>query len=237
MAKKLPYFKIYPAEIETDEWHKSLPDSVYGYYMRLLNHCWINGSVPADPKTRCRLMKIHPKTDHAAFKELSSKLQADPIDSSRLVSTELQEQAKEALEKSRSAMESVKHRYERSSSSSVERSPSVPLLASSASSSASSSDSSSEEIKDVGEPWDWFCSEFKGEVEADAWKEFMGQVTSPELLATMQQNLPLWMKTSKYESGHGKGARWFIRDGLWRNPPNSALMGKKSKREEFWDQV
>lgn len=94
-----------------------------------------------------------------------------------------------------------------------------------------------DEAAECGEPWDWFCSEFKGEVEADAWKEFMGHVTSPELLATMQANLPLWMKTSKYESGHGKGARWFIRDGLWRNPPNSALMGKKSKREEFWDQV
>ncbi len=46
--RSLPYFRWYPKDAETDENFKRMTDQEAGFYLRCLNHCWINGSLPAD---------------------------------------------------------------------------------------------------------------------------------------------------------------------------------------------
>lgn len=76
------------------------------------------------------------------------------------------------------------------------------------------------------DPWSWFEKTFLAEIETDAYQEFIVQVNSPERWTLMHTNLPLWMKTAKYAGGHGRSARWFLRDGLWMKTPTVELMGK-----------
>lgn len=111
--KSLPYFKWYPADWDSDEWFRSLTDAEVGFYLRCLNHAWRNGGIPAESKERCRALKIHPKTDQAAFKKVSRQFHVDVNNPSRCVCDWLEEQRKQCLEKSVKAAESVRHRYER----------------------------------------------------------------------------------------------------------------------------
>lgn len=62
--KKLPYFCWYPADFEVDENVKLMNIEEIGLYAVCLNHCWINGSLPADPAEICRAMKV-PKPQFA----------------------------------------------------------------------------------------------------------------------------------------------------------------------------
>ncbi len=111
--KRWPYFKWFASDMESDEWFQGLTDAEIGYYVRLMNHCWTNGSIPSDSAHRCRLFRIHHKTEQAAFKNLSRMFQEDLKDPSRMVHGPLQGQLKDCTSRSVKATESVNHRYER----------------------------------------------------------------------------------------------------------------------------
>ncbi len=116
MAKNLPFFRWFPTDAETDEWYRHLSLAELGYYHRILNYAWINGSIPADPKERCSLFRIHYKTEEKVFRSISSKLIEGGIEGSlsqRLVPIHLQQEFNTLLMKSASASESAKRRYER----------------------------------------------------------------------------------------------------------------------------
>lgn len=127
--KSLPYFKWYPADWDSDEWFRGLTDSEVGFYLRCLNHAWRNGGIPADHKERCRALRIHPKTDQAAFKKVSRQFHVDVNMPSRCVCGWLEEQRKMVLAKSVKAAESVNHRYERRANVPTTADTNVPLRA------------------------------------------------------------------------------------------------------------
>jgi uncharacterized protein DUF1376 len=56
MAKQLPYFRWYPKDCDTDELVRSMTDAEFGFYVRCLNHSWVNGSLPADLYRLARMM-------------------------------------------------------------------------------------------------------------------------------------------------------------------------------------
>ncbi len=55
---KLPYFCWYPADFDGDENVRLMNIEEIGLYAVCLNHCWINGSLPADPLEISRAMKV-----------------------------------------------------------------------------------------------------------------------------------------------------------------------------------
>ncbi len=55
--KALPYFRWYPADAETDANFRAMDDADIGFYVRCLNHAWINGGIPIDPAERARVLK------------------------------------------------------------------------------------------------------------------------------------------------------------------------------------
>lgn len=55
---KLPYFRWYPKEFETDEKVKLMTIDEIGLYALCLNHQWVNGSIPADPIELTRALKV-----------------------------------------------------------------------------------------------------------------------------------------------------------------------------------
>lgn len=79
---------------------------------------------------------------------------------------------------------------------------------------------------DLNEPLEWFKKIFIGEFPADTWRTFGERVNTPELLEKLRANLQLWMRTKKYQNGYGKDAVWFLRSGIWHNPPAAELMSE-----------
>ncbi len=47
MAKP-PAFQWYPKDCDTDENVRAMSDQEFGFYMRCLNHCWLNAGLPAE---------------------------------------------------------------------------------------------------------------------------------------------------------------------------------------------
>ena len=57
MNRKLPYFKWYPADAEMDENFRAMSDAEIGFYIRCLNHSWLNNGIPADSTERARALR------------------------------------------------------------------------------------------------------------------------------------------------------------------------------------
>ena len=78
------------------------------------------------------------------------------------------------------------------------------------------------------EPWEWFKKTFIGEIGDTDWRMFMRYVNTADYLEAMRVNLPLWMETRKYADGRGAAAKWFIRDGAWKDrPPESMIRSSR----------
>ncbi len=95
MASGLPYFKWYPSDAECDENFRAMSDAEIGFYIRCLNHSWINGSIPADPAKRAKVLRTRldvanrmwesvgkmysPKEQSRTLSDLSSTLDRDHL--------------------------------------------------------------------------------------------------------------------------------------------------------------
>jgi len=114
-VKKLPFFKWYPADADTDANFRAMSDADIGFYIRCLNHAWINGGIPADPVERARV--LHTRTDIAnRHWERVGKCFVTSSSLPELLINSRQEMERGlASRKSQLATESVNVRYERKS--------------------------------------------------------------------------------------------------------------------------
>jgi len=53
---KAPAFQLYPKDFDTDENVREMTDEELGFYVRLLNHSWVNRGIPKDPERISRIM-------------------------------------------------------------------------------------------------------------------------------------------------------------------------------------
>jgi uncharacterized protein YdaU (DUF1376 family) len=53
---KAPAFQWYPKDCDTDENVRAMDDREFGFYMRCLNHAWLNGGLPADLNELARVI-------------------------------------------------------------------------------------------------------------------------------------------------------------------------------------
>lgn len=56
MANKLPYFPWYPQDCDTDERVRGMTDQEFGFYVRCINHSWVNNGLPANIDELARTM-------------------------------------------------------------------------------------------------------------------------------------------------------------------------------------
>ena len=113
MPKPLPYFCWYPADAETDANFRAMDDADIGYYIRCLNHAWINGGIPADPKERARVMRTQRGAADKRWLRVGKCFVPDPNHPTMLVNSRQESERQLAYIKSAKAAESAKVRYER----------------------------------------------------------------------------------------------------------------------------
>jgi hypothetical protein len=59
---KSPAFQFYPMDFLSDEKVRKMDYEQVGWYIVLLCHCWIEGSVPSDPIDALKLLKVNENT-------------------------------------------------------------------------------------------------------------------------------------------------------------------------------
>ncbi len=139
--QRLPFFKWYPADADTDQNFRAMDDADIGFYIRCLNHAWINGSIPADPKERARVLRTRLNTANKRWQRVGKCFVTSSLHPDCLINSRQEAERDFAVKKSQLAKESVKVRIERSSNDPIR------ALAGAASGSDSVSVSEAEEEK------------------------------------------------------------------------------------------
>jgi len=87
--------------------------------------------------------------------------------------------------------------------------------------------------------FDEFCGVYTGPIPERCWEAFGMAASTPERLAALLKNTPLWMKTKAYRDGFHSADK-FLRSGIWLLPPKPELLGevrRKSPMELAFEQV
>jgi uncharacterized protein YdaU (DUF1376 family) len=108
---KLPYYSMYPSDFDTDEKVRGMTDEEVGFFVRCLNHSWINGSIPADLDELARILQRDSKYVHRVWRRVG-RCFVSPIDQQdRLVNPRQEEERALAEQKSEKAREKVNKRW------------------------------------------------------------------------------------------------------------------------------
>ncbi len=112
--KDLPYYKMYPADAETDENFRAMTDAEKGFYWRCLNHCWLNGGLPADPQERARTLG-NPRGYADKMWARVGRCFITISEGTRVVNRRQEEERSKAVAKSSKCSDAVRTRYGRRS--------------------------------------------------------------------------------------------------------------------------
>ena len=105
MSDKLPWFKFFPFDWETDEDVQLMDFFERGVYLTLLCRTWIEGSIPADPSKAQGLLKQCLSNAYAkdeqrlstAYDKIIKLFQPHPENPERLVHWKMEEQRQELI--------------------------------------------------------------------------------------------------------------------------------------------
>jgi hypothetical protein len=122
MAARLPYFRWFPADAETDEIYTRMSDTALGFYHRCLNKAWINNGLPANEKELSELMKVSIPYLRKQWIIVGKKFEPRPNDG-RLINGRQEREREKVISKSVSASGAVRTRYERRSNESTNELP------------------------------------------------------------------------------------------------------------------
>jgi len=124
---RMPFFKWYPADAESDERYASMTDSELGFFHRCLNKSWTNNGLPADLDELARLMKVKRSYLDRIWPRVGQCFTPSESDPSRMVNPRQEQERAHAILKSERATESVRTRYERRPNVSIRASESESI--------------------------------------------------------------------------------------------------------------
>lgn len=111
MAKLLPYFKMYPADVETDENFRLMSYEQRGLYWTLLDHAWLNDGLPNDIEDVQHLAQLSKIDFDRMWKRVSKCF---ILVDGRLINSRQEKERFAAIGKSIKATDAVRSRYVRS---------------------------------------------------------------------------------------------------------------------------
>lgn len=111
---KLYYFKWFPKDFDSDENVRMMDDTDLGFYLRCLNHAWMNGgSIPADQQELARALKAPKAYLRKRWERVGKCFHPMESDPSRLINPRLHKEWLHAKDKSESSTNAVRTRYGR----------------------------------------------------------------------------------------------------------------------------
>src|SRR5580692_6581122 len=119
MGKPFPFYKMYPADAETDANFRGMTDGELGFYWRCLNHAWINGYLPAAPEARARMLRTPRREADQRWMRVGLCFMPDPSDPARLVNPRQERERADIIERSERAGKSARVRWSGDANASV----------------------------------------------------------------------------------------------------------------------
>lgn len=108
---KLPYYKMYPSDADTDENFRLMSLEQRGAFWTLLNHSWLNDGIPADLEDIRNLLQTTPENFAQIWPRLAKCFAKS---GNRLRNSRQENERKSAESKSAKSSNSANMRYERS---------------------------------------------------------------------------------------------------------------------------
>ncbi len=115
--KGLPYFRWYPADAETDSTYAAMSWEERGFYHWCLNYSWINNGLPENTKLIARAARLSPNKFEKLWGGISKCF---TVAEGHYRNPRQEVERVHATNKSASAVESIKARYERNTNVSAE---------------------------------------------------------------------------------------------------------------------
>ena len=111
LVKKLPFYKMYPADAEVDENFRLMSFESRGVYWTLLNHSWINDGLPESIEDIRELLRMSEKDFSRVWVRVSKCFE---VVDGRHRNRRQEVERSEVRSKSEKATDAVRTRYERS---------------------------------------------------------------------------------------------------------------------------
>ena len=112
MPNKSPAFQWYPKDFESDEVVKLMNLEEIGAYFVLLNHEWLNGSIPADEDCLVRLLKVDQETFLRLWPMVSKKFKPRRGNGGRLVNPKMERIRKSQSDRRKKLKKAAEKRWE-----------------------------------------------------------------------------------------------------------------------------
>ncbi len=110
--KKLPYYPLYPSDFDADENIRGMDDAELGFFIRCLNHAWVNRGLPADPE---EIDRVIPGRRAKPFAETWTRVSRSFVPSSdgRLVNPRQEAERSEIAAKVEVSTKRIQKRWEK----------------------------------------------------------------------------------------------------------------------------
>ncbi len=108
---KMPFYKMFPADAETDAGFRMMTYAERGVYWTCLNLCWINGGLPADPADRARMLGLSQRQADRYWVRIGRCFVSDA--DGMLVNPRQERERAEAIASSERAREKANKRWEK----------------------------------------------------------------------------------------------------------------------------
>jgi uncharacterized protein YdaU (DUF1376 family) len=107
---KLPFYSMYPSDFDVHEAVRGMTDAEVGFFVRCLNHAWMNEGIPADEEELERV--IPGKRSEEEFKRIWKRVSRCFVQvGDRLVNPRQEEERAEAKERSKKSREKAEKRW------------------------------------------------------------------------------------------------------------------------------
>src|SRR5690349_16761054 len=113
MAKKLPYYRWFPADARGDIRYASMSDTQRGFFHRCLDLSWENGGIPSDINELAAVLSATVEYVKEQWVRVGKSWKAHPTDPDLLVNPRQEEERDYAESKSQKATDAVRSRYGR----------------------------------------------------------------------------------------------------------------------------
>jgi len=222
--EKPPAFQFYPKDWLSDSNVIAMSRETEGDYIRLLATCWLEGSIPREPRALIKLLKLPTDIDEPYDLDFVEKcFQVDPKDETKLIHKRLKKELKKQKnwrkKSSDGGKKSAKLRKEKALLASTVVEPPLQPNGNTSSSSSSSSSSSKnthktdgEKLKEIKEAFnqDWETLPRRDSDKHQALIEYMGTVGGD-----LKHNRPLFQaKVAEYSRSVKGRENRYIKTGL-----------------------
>jgi uncharacterized protein YdaU (DUF1376 family) len=221
MANSYPYFKWYAADAETDEFYVSLTFEEKGFYHHCLNRSWINWGLPPDPVELARSLGVTYKYLDKMWARIGLKFILTETVHPRYINKRQEQERESAIKKSQNNKRAGNANAFKSRPERVQNGPQRAYDSVSVSvSSKKLRKDGSPSFEDINAAWKWYQSEFPGDVnEFVELQLFLSIMETPEDLADLRKNLPLWKLTDKWVKRFYPSSENFLSKRMFKITP------------------